>query len=150
MPSKLRLELFDVLSDLSNLADSEYAAYRVPDELYDMLCRVESVIERTAVTSLLSTILHEAQPNGYNNDEDTEVMTKLRKFVREAIEDLLPKMLKAYDANTITRTAMHLLEGLHETKASLKQKQDKNELSYVNRTMQRLNQCIKVTTIQHV
>lgn len=128
------------------MAADQNAAYTVTDKLYDTLCQIEAVIIATAVTSLLTTILKTA----LKTEGDTLAMAALRKRVRNAIDPLLKQMLKAYDADIITRVILDLLSGLQTTKKCLKQLQEKNELIYLEITMQRLNQCLKLTTIQHV
>ena len=146
MSSTHQKRLVDHLDDLRNMAADPNAAYTVTEKLYDTLCSVESVVIATAVTSLLTTILKTA----LKTEGDTLAMAALRKRVRNAIDPLLKQMLKAYDADIITRLILHLLSGLQTTKKCLKQLQEKNELIYVEITMQRLNQCLKLTTMQHV
>jgi hypothetical protein len=139
MPSKHEKELYDLLDSLRNMAADENAAYLNTDELYHTLCNVECAMERIAITTLLTRTLESTQQIA----GDTETMVILRNLVCKSITPLLKT--KTFQINTITETIVHLLAGLHETKKS---RLEKEEREYVDKTMERLNRCIKLTTIQ--
>jgi len=125
------------------MANDENAAYLVTDNLYHTLCSVECVIERIAITTLLKNILNSSQ----ETVGDSETLRVLRNHVRDGTAPLHKQALQVFDADDITRGALHLTAGLHATKTSLSKGPERD---YVEITMQRLNQCIKLTTIQHV